>query len=398
MLRDFLLSALVAINGYFLVTVLLNIAYFRRATKAARITSGPLVSVIVPARNEEAAIARCVKSLLAQEYADYEVIVVDDQSTDGTAQIVSELAAHDARLRLVSGAPLPDGWLGKPHALSQGAAVARGEILILTDADTSHGPKSVSWAVTNLQDHHADMLSGYLDQEYGSLGETVIVPTMYAAMLLVPFYLLLRSKSPQLAFAIGQYVAIRRDALEGVGGYDAIKGSLVDDMSMAKLVKASGYREVFLDANEAASCRLYSGYRDAFAGIMRSVYSALGGHPLPVAIVSALVLGVIVAPSAVVLASYATLQLPVGLLAIAVALFAAQWALVVYDRDVPFLAFVFYPLVFLNLALILNASMLTTGFGRGVDWKGRLVRKPRDPGVADEIAVADAACRPGEDC
>ena len=398
MLRDFLLSALVAINGYFLVTVLLNIAYFRRATKAARITSGPLVSVIVPARNEEAAIARCVESLLVQDYANYEVIVVDDQSTDATAQIVAELAAHDSRLRLVSGTPLPEGWLGKPHALSQGAAVARGEILILTDADTSHGPKSVSWAVTNLQDHHADMLSGYLDQEYGSLGETVIVPTMYAAMLLVPFYLLLRSKSPQLAFAIGQYVAIRRDTLQGVGGYDAIKGSLVDDISMAKLVKASGYREVFLDANEAASCRLYSGYRDAFAGIKRSVYSALGGHPLPAAVVSALVLGVIVAPAAVVLASYATLQLPVGLLAVAVALFAAQWALVVWDRDVPFLAFVLYPLVFLNLVLILNASMLGTGFGRGVDWKGRLVRKPRGSGAAEEVAVADAACRPGEDC
>lgn len=396
MMWDAYLIVLVCLNGYFLVTALLNIAYFRRVTKAARITSGPLVSVIVPARDEERSIARCVESLLAQDYANYEVIVVDDESSDETARIVSALAAHEPRLRVVSGVPLPDGWLGKPHALSQGVAVARGDILILTDADSVHGPKSISWAVTNLQDHHADMLSGYLSQEYGSLGETIIVPTMYAAMLLVPLYLQPWSRSPQLAFAIGQYVAIRREVLEAVGGYEAIKGSVVDDMSMAKRVAQFGYHDVFLDANEAATCRLYHGYRDAFLGIRRSIYSGLGASPLSALAVTVIMLGVIVGPAALVLTSYARLQMPAGPLAVSVALFAAQWALVSWDRDVPFLAFMAYPLVFLNLVLILNASMLSTGFGRGVDWKGRTIHTPRGSGVAEEVAVADAAGRPEE--
>lgn len=396
MLQDAFLVTLVCINAYFLVAALSNIVYFRLATRKPRITSGPFVSVIVPARNEAESIARCLESLLVQDYADYEVVVVDDESTDATATIVAALAAHDPRLRLVSGAPLPDGWLGKPHALSQGAAAARGDIMVLTDADTVHEPGSVSWAVTNLQDHHADMLSGYLNQRYGSFGETIIVPTMYAMMLLVPLFLVPRTKSPRLAFAIGQYVAVRREALSAVGGFDAIRGSIVDDMAMAKRMKRFGYRNIFLDAKRAASCRLYRGYRDAFAGIERSIYSALGGRFVTATAVSAIVLALIVGPALSSLASVARMQSASGPLAIATVLFAVQWALVAWDRDVPFIAFVLYPLVFLNLIVILNASMLGTGLGDGVDWKGRTVRVPRPSDAEREAEIADLASRSGK--
>ena len=393
MTQHLYLVALVCINAFFLVQALSNIVYFRRATAKPRIRCGPFVSVIVPARNEERSIARCLESLLAQDYADFEVVVVDDQSSDATPEIIAALGADNPRLRLVSGTPPPSGWLGKPHALSEGVAVACGEILLLTDADTVHTPQSISWSVTNLSDHRVDMLSGYVEQEYGSLGETMIVPTMYAAMLLVPFYLLSRSKSPRLAFAIGQYVAYRRKALDGVGGFEAIRDSIVDDMAMATRMKEFGYRGVFLDATAAASCRLYRGYREAFVGIRRSTYSALGGNPLTAIVVSALALGVIVVPAFSALMSNAQLQMPTLPVAVSVALFATQWGLVAWDRDAPFTAFVLYPLVFLNLVIILNASMLGTGFGRGVDWKGRTVRGPRRSGVEGDSRVADFANR-----
>lgn len=381
--------ALVGINAWFFAAALWNVVYLRRATHKSRIRSGSFVSVIVPARDEEGPIARCLESLLAQDYADYEVIVVDDDSDDLTAETVSALAAHEPRLRLVAGAELPDGWLGKPHALSQGAAVAHGEILLLTDADTVHAPDSISWAVTNLQDHDADVLSGYLRQEYSSLGERLVVPTMYAMMLLVPFSLVARTKSPALAFAIGQYVAMRREALDDVGGFESIRDSIVDDMSMAARMKAFGHRNVFLDAKQAARCHLYSGYRDAFAGIERSVYSSVGGHPATIAGLTVIVLGLICAPALYVLASLARFDVPSGPVAISAALFAAQWAVITWDRDIPLVAFVFYPLVFFNLLIIAIASMLSTGFGRGVQWKGRLVHIAQRPGVACEPEIAD---------
>lgn len=391
-----LYAALVCINAWFFVTALSNVVYFRLATKKPRVTSGPFVSVIVPARNEEQPIGRCLESLLQQDYSDYEVVVVDDDSSDSTAQVVAEFAARDPRVRLVSGVPLADAWLGKPHALAQGAAVARGEILLLTDADTVHTPHSISWAVTNLQDHGADMLSGYLEQEYGSFGESLIVPTMYAMMLLVPLFLIPRTASPQLAFAIGQYVVMRREALDDVGGFESIRASIVDDMAMAARMKSFGHRSVFLDAKQAASCRLYSGYRDAFRGIERSVYSSIGGQPLSVVGIAAIVLVLICGPAAYVLVSVAHLEVPSGPIAASALLFIAQWALVAWDRDVPFVALVLYPLVFLNLAVMTVASMLSTGFGPGIEWKGRLVRMPRSTEAACDPAVADCPSGSGK--
>ena len=396
MLRDSYLLAVVCINGYFLAVVISNIVYLRRATLAPRIKRGPFVSVIVPARNEAHSIARCVESLLAQDYADYEVIVVDDESTDGTAAIIASLAARDPRLRVVTGAPLCEGWLGKPHALSQGTAAARGEILLLADADTVHEPSSLSWAVTNLVDHHADVLSGYVSQEYGSLGESIVVPTMYAMMMLVPFFLLPRTRSPRFAFSIGQYVVLRRAALDAVGGFEAIKDTITDDMSMATRMKEFGFRNVFLDAKDVARCHLYDGYSSAYEGIERSIYSAVGGHPLATLAITALVLGVIVWPAVSVLLAIVHLQVPTGPLALSAAIFTAQWALLAWDRNVPPVAFVLYPLVFLDLAIILNASMFGTGFGPGVDWKGRIVRMPREGRAARRARMADLASRSGE--
>jgi chlorobactene glucosyltransferase len=396
MLRDWYLVALVCVNAYFLATALSNIAYFRLATRKPRVTGGSRVSVIIPARDEERSIGPCLRSLLAQDYADYEIVVVDDCSSDATARVVTESAAGDPRVRLVTGVPLPEGWLGKTHALCQGVAASDGEILILTDADTVHETQSISWAVTNLVDHRADMLSGYVAQRYGTFGERIVVPTMYAMMLLVPLSLVARTRSPRFAFAIGQFVALRREALEGIGGFEAIRDSIVDDMAMAIRMKECGYREVFLDAKAAAGCRLYSGYRDAFVGIERSIYSAVGGRPVTAAAMAAVVLGLIVGPAFALPMSYARLELPPGALALSVALFAVQWAFVAWDRDMPLVAVVLYPLVFLNLVIILASSMVRTGFGRGVDWKGRLVRVPRPSAASRAARVADLADRSGK--
>jgi chlorobactene glucosyltransferase len=376
MVRNSYLLALVCMSGYFFVTAVSNVVYLRRATRRPRIKDGPFVSVIVPARNEERSIGGCLKSLLAQDYTSFEVVIVDDDSEDGTAAVVSAVAAEDARVRLVRGAPLPSDWLGKPHALAQGVAAARGEILLLSDADATHSPQSISWAVTNLEDHGADMLSGYPRQEYGTLGESIIVPTMYAMMMLLPLYLIPRTKGPGPAFAIGQYVALRREALDAVGGYEAIKNTIVDDMSMAARMKAFGFRTIFLDAAEAVRCRLYRGYRDAFVGISRSSYSAIGAHPAAIAGVTVVVLAVFIAPALSLLGSLLLGNTPSAPLGVAVGLFAAQWALIVWDRDAPLTAVLLYPVVFANLLAILVTSMVTTGFGPGVEWKGRIIRVP----------------------
>jgi chlorobactene glucosyltransferase len=377
----FLFFAVVA-NAYFFVMATSNVLHFRHATRKPRLKGGLFVSVIVPARDEELNIARCIESLLAQDYADYEVIVVDDASSDATARIVTEHASGP-RLRLVSGAPLPEGWMGKQHALSQGAAVARGDVLMFTDADTVHRPESVSWVVTNMEDHRADFISGYLRQEALTFGERLIVPTQYAMMMFIPLALLPYRNSSKLAFAIGQLVAVKRDAFDGAGGFGPFRDSVVDDMSMARRLKGCGYRTAFLDATGVASCRLYADYRTAFHGTMRSIFGAVGGTFFTVLAMSCVVLGAIVYPPAAVLWALASRTTPsVQLTGVAV-LFVMTWGLIALDRDVPLTSVFLYPLVFLDLVLILVVSMVRTGYGRGVDWKGRIVRVGGKAGVED---------------
>jgi chlorobactene glucosyltransferase len=378
MWRDAFLFGAVIVNMYFFAVAISNVVHFRLATRKPRLTTGPFVSVVVPARDEESNVARCVESLLAQDYADYEVIVVDDQSGDATARIVAGYLA-DPRLRLVSGAPLPERWIGKAHAMSQGASVARGEILMFTDADTVHQPDSVSWAVTNLEDHRADSLSGYLKQEIRTFGEMLVVPTQYAMTMFMPLVMVPYRNGKRFSFAIGQLFAIRRTAFDAVGGFDSFSDSLVDDMSMAARLKAAGYRAVFLDAKRIASVRLYSDYRTAFHGTMRSIYGAVGGTIATVAAMSVVVLAAIVYPAAALLWWSFSHVAPPAQMAVAAGLFVTQWGLTILDREAPIGAVLLYPLVYVDLVVILIVSMLRTGYGRGVDWKGRLVRVERRP-------------------
>jgi chlorobactene glucosyltransferase len=378
MWRGAFLFGVVIVNVYFFAVAISNVVYFRLATRKPRITSGPFVSIIVPARDEERGIARCVGSLLEQDYAHYEVIVVDDQSSDATARIVSTFAA-DPRLRLVAGTPLPVGWLGKQHAMSQGAEVARGEILMFTDADTVHSAQSVSWVVTNLEDHHADSISGYLKQEIGTFGEMLVVPTQYAMVMFMPLALVPHRNARSVSFSIGQLVAIRRAAFDDLHGFDSFSDSLVDDMSMAARLKGAGYRTIFLDAKRAASVRLYTSYGTAFHGTMRSIFGAVGGTTSTAVAMAAVVLGAIVYPAlAVVWWPISHVAPPVELV-IATVLFACQWGLNILDREAPLAAVALYPIVFADLVLLMLVSMVRTGYGRGVDWKGRLVRVGRRP-------------------
>ena len=164
---------------YFLLLSTSNVLWLRLSSHAPRITRGRKVSVLVPARDEEKNIAHCLDSLLDQTYANYEIVVLDDQSSDDTWRIIDGYARRNPeRVRAIRGRPLDqdEGWSGKTHAMQQLADHAAGDYLMFTDADTVHGRESISWAVTNIEAHRADCVSGYVFQELATLGELFIVP------------------------------------------------------------------------------------------------------------------------------------------------------------------------------------------------------------------------------
>jgi glycosyltransferase involved in cell wall biosynthesis len=224
----------------------------------------PVVSVVVPARNEEACLALCLESLVAQAGIHFEVIVVDDASTDRTAEIaksfVPENAADDARgVTLISAPPLPASWTGKNNAMSAGAKTAhpKAKWLLFTDADTVHKPGSLARAVAEAEQQGAALLSYSPEQEVHTLWERAVMPVIFAELAATYPPKKVNDPSSPIAAANGQYLMISRDAYDAVGGHTAIAGDLLEDVALARLVKSSGRKIFFRYGGDAVRTRMY---------------------------------------------------------------------------------------------------------------------------------------------
>ena len=373
------LLRLVSVLGaaYFLFLSISTVVWLRLSSREPRLRRGRKVSVLVPARNEEQNLPACLDSLLDQTYLDYEVVVLDDQSSDRTWEIVcSYQRRYPGRLRGVRGEPLVEpGWLGKPHAMQQLARQASGEYLMFTDADTVHGRESVAWAVTNLEAHHADVVSAYVQQEMLTLGEQCIVPAMYImSAMLLPLWLIASVPIPGLSFAIGQLLVIRRDAFEAIGGYSRIKDEISDDLAIARELKRAGYREVFLDNRRHVRCRMYDGYHASFMGLSKNIYDVARRRTLLFAAAITLLVGIVVLPLALLPIQILTGAADSGRTLLAVAAFLLAWTVVLYDRGLRWWAPLLYPVLFIHLLYMAWWCLAQILGGQGVSWKGRTVR------------------------
>lgn len=216
----------------------------------------PLVSVLVPARNEEANLLACLESLVRQQGTAFEVIVIDDHSTDATAEIARSFAG----VRLITADPLPAGWCGKQHALDCGVRHARGQWLLFTDADTRHAPGSLARAVAEAQQQGADLLSYSPRQEVKTLWERAVMPVVFAELACTYRPSEVCDPASPAAAANGQYLLITREAYDAIGGHRAVRDSLLEDAAMARLVKQSGRRIRFRYAADAVSTRMYRSF------------------------------------------------------------------------------------------------------------------------------------------
>jgi len=241
----------------------------------------PLISILIPARNEAENISRCLKSLLKQDYPNLEIIVLNDNSTDGTSKVVKVIAEKDNRVRLVEGAPLEDGWIGKNFASHQLAKYAKGEYFIFTDADTLHFSKTVSSALGALITTKVDALSIYPRQIMVTFAERMTVPIINIALqCFIPFMLIKKSKNPLFSTAIGQFMMFKRKTYEKIGGYESIKGHMIDDIQISKRVKKSGYKFMVFDGRNTVYCRMYRNLKGVVIGLAKSIYPAFNGNIL----------------------------------------------------------------------------------------------------------------------
>ncbi len=237
-----------------------------------------MVSAIIPARNEEAAIARAVESVAAQAEVD-EVIVVNDQSTDQTGVILEELAQRIPKLKIMNVDSLPAGWVGKNYAVSLGAEVAQGEWLLFTDADTYHMLGSTRRALADAVDHNAVLVSYSPEQELGSFWERALIPFVYSRLAVhYPFARINNPDFPDAA-ANGQFLMILREAYEKVGGHHAIADQVLEDVALARRVKGAGFSIYFTAPMGTVQTRMYRSFPAMWEGWTKNLYPLMGGSP-----------------------------------------------------------------------------------------------------------------------
>ena len=273
----------------------------------------PRVSVVIPARNEERGIEAGVRSQLAQEYPDFEVLVVDDRSTDGTRAILDSLAQQEPRLRIVTGVEPPESWLGKPHALHQGAAAANGELLLFADADVRYEPMALAEAVRLLEAERLDFLSVFPAFEMRGFWENVLLPNIPISYFFGLGFLANADRHRWMAAGGGAGNLVRRAAYAAVGGHASIRASVIDDIRLAMLVKRGGFRCRIALADDRVRVRMYRGFREVWNGFTKNVsFIFAGGFGLVFLLGTALMLVAALAPAAALVAWAAGLPIPPG--------------------------------------------------------------------------------------
>jgi len=331
----------------------------------------PSVSVIVPARNEEASLGRCLSSLVEQTGVDFEILVINDASTDRTRAI----AEGFPRVRLVDADPLKPGWTGKSNALWTGVRHARGRWLLFTDADTVHQPGSLKRALEEAARNCADLLSYSPKQEVHSFWERALMPVIFAELRRVYRPKNVSNPMSSVAAANGQYLLISRAAYDVVGGHAAIASTLLEDVELAKAVKRSGSRLCFRYAADAVSTRMYRSFPQMWEGWTKNL-AALFPHPIRLAVTRSLEFVALIAGP--VLMGLGLSRDSRSVLALGVVIFlgtALNFFLRIAKAHFGFLNSLLAPLALPFFVLLLLRSRLHYKRGQLV-WKGRTYSAP----------------------
>ena len=280
-------------------TAVLNFVCFRkpRALFPGVDAELPLISVLVPARNEEENIEACIRSLLAFNYPNFEVIVLDDGSTDETYPILCRLRDQDYRLRVLIGAELPDGWYGKPHACWQMAQAARGEYLLLTDADCIFSPETLLLTLGAAKEHQADVVSLIPNLDCVGFWERLVIPLQYFIVFaFLPSPLIRGTKYSWFAAANGAFLFLRRETYFAVDGHRAVRQQLAEDVKFAQHVKRQGKTLWYGDGSRVYSVRMYHGLAELWAGFSKNLFPAFSRNVLLLAGVLFLLVNLFVLP------------------------------------------------------------------------------------------------------
>jgi chlorobactene glucosyltransferase len=364
-----------------LILFLLNLTLNLRSLKIPRLEAKnpkltPFISILIPARNEEANIGTCLKSLQKQDYPSFEILVLDDNSSDNTSNIVSQIASKDNRVQLLSGEPLRKGWAGKPFACYQLAKKAKGSWFLFTDADTIHAPQMLRSVMDQTIKLKPALLSGFPRQLAKNLPQKIAIPVLYFVILSwLPLWWLQRSKVPKPSLAIGQFLLFPKEEYWKIGGHEAVKSRILEDVWLGVEITKLGGRHIAVDLSTVVSCNMYRNLGEMWEGFVKWIYSVA-------ALSTAALVGLLIAGYIFFLAPFywlwnalfmvdASLILRAIIVSQVSIILTMRWLVDNNFRE-PVVSTLLHPVGFLFLYLSALYSGVTRVLGTGVRWKNRL--------------------------
>lgn len=339
-----------------------------------------VISIIVPARNEEANLGACLQSLVSQAAIDFEIIVVDDGSTDRTPEIAKSFEKNQAPgvptrpvVTLIPAPPLPPAWTGKNNAMAAGAKIAGGKWLLFTDADTVHKPGSLARAVAEAEERGVALLSYSPQQEVRTFWEKAVMPMIFAELAITYPPQKVNDPASPIAAANGQYLLISREAYDAVGGHTKIAGDLLEDVAMARLVKSSGRKIFFRYGGDAVQTRMYRSWPQMKEGWTKNL-ALLFPRSRALAMVRFAEFALIFGNLAAGVLALLTRRFEVGLVTLSLAVAVSAWSLMRIRRA--HFSVGSNLLALLGLAVFARLLFRSADLhrDRGVTWKGRTYR------------------------
>jgi len=343
------------------------------------IPNSPKISIIVPARNEEHNIHRCLESLQRIEYPNIEIIVINDRSTDRTGKIIAEIAQVDGRVKLIQGSDLPDGWVGKTHAIHQAVSHATGDWFLFIDADVAIHEKAPLIALSYCLSNDLKMLSIFLKSSFKTFWENIIMPVVFGAIFFSNPLEKVNDPDDEAAMASGGFILVNAESYQAIGGHEANKNSVTEDLDLARLAKVNDVPYQFVLGQEIGTTRWYASFREIWEGWSKNIFAGMN-YQLSVAVKSILLVFILnILPFIVLLDQSATLvskgsyNSPIFWLALAQTLIILGYRF--YHAVSQGLAkgyFFTHPLgSAIFIGIIINSAFRSLT-GRGVTWKGRI--------------------------
>ncbi|MDX2107048.1 MAG: glycosyltransferase [Candidatus Melainabacteria bacterium] len=345
----------------------------------------PFISVVIPARNEETKIGRLLESLCKQDYPNFEVVVVNDRSTDRTGDIIADYAQKDDRIKLIQGSDAPPGWIGKCnailHAVSKVSKKGDEQWYIFTDADTYHHPNSLKDAVSYALANNLDLLSFIPVQELGSFPERLVMPVLLSGFLLGDPFHTVNDPDAERAYAYGQYIVCKRTSYEAMGGHESVRDEIVEDHAIARVFKEKGFKIGVADGKSLYSVRMYVDLKSMWLGWTKNLYSLIDSKISNLVFLLFLLNTVVVFPMfelAWVIAEWTQGEINTNLIRLT-ALVAVQYITLFlwyrqcaeHHKGIDWRHFFLTPFGTMTLTFLYLHSAYLVLFGEEVNWKGR---------------------------